>query len=92
MLFEFLDRDGLTDDGVCMELYAEGTQAVDLFIDDSVRQTELGDAVFEYTADLMQRLEDVHFVTVFGSIACESQSGRTGTNDRYFSVRWICDL
>ena len=91
LLLQFFDRDGLTDDGVCMELYTECTQAVDLFIDDRVRQTELRDAVFEYTADLMQRLEDVHFVTVFGGIACEGQAGRTTTYDGDFR-RCICDL
>ena len=91
LLFEFFDGDGLADDGVCMELYTEGAQAVDLFVHDSVRQTELGDAVFEHTADLMQRLEDMHFVTVFGGIAGKCQSGRTGANDRDFR-RCICDL
>jgi hypothetical protein len=32
----------------------------------------------------MQGFEDVHFVTVFGGIACEGQAGRTTTNNRYF--------
>ena len=74
-----------------MELYTEGAQAVDLFVHDGVRQTELGDAVFEHTADLVEGLEDMHFVTVFGGIAGKRQSGRTTTNDGDFR-RCICDL
>ena len=73
-----------------MELNAQRTQTIYLRVHDSVRQTELGNTVFEHSAYLMQSLEDMYFVTVFGSIAGKSQTGRPTTNDRYFSAR--CDL
>ena len=82
MLFELFDRDRLTDDGICVELYAKRTQTIYLDVHDAVRQTELRDAVLEYAADLVQRFEYMHLVAVFGCIAGESQSGRTGTYDR----------
>ena len=67
-----------------MELYAQGAQTVNLFVHDSVRQTELGYAVFEHAAYLVERLEDMHFVAVFGSVSGESQSGRTGAHNGDF--------
>ena len=64
-----------------MELYAEGTQTVDLFIDDGVRQTELGNTVLEHTANLVQCLEDMYLVAVLGGIAGKCQTRRTTTYD-----------
>ena len=63
-----------------MELYAERTQTVNLNIHNAVRQTELRNTVFEYTAYLMQRLEDMHLVAVFGGISGESKAGRTAAD------------
>ena len=80
LLLQFGNRDGLADDCVGVELHAEGTQAVDFLVHDCVRQTELRDTVFEHTAYLVERFKHVYLVAVFGGIAGESQSGRTGTH------------
>ena len=84
LLLQLLDRDCLADDGIGMELHAERTQAVNLFIDDGVRETELRNTILEHPAYLMQRFEDVYLVAVFGGIACEGQSGRTGAHNGDF--------
>ena len=72
-----------------MELYAKRAKTIDLRIDDGVGQTELGNAVFEYAAYLVERLEDMHFVAVFGGITGESETGGTTTNYGDFIACWF---
>ena len=84
MLFEFFDRDGLADDRICMELHAQRTQTLYLYIDYMVRQTELGNTVFEHTAYLMQRLKNVYLIPVFGGIAGKGQTRRATTHNGDF--------
>ena len=87
MCLEFFYGDGLADDRVRMELYTKGAQTVYLFIDDGVRQTELRNTIFEYTADLVQGFEDMYFVAVFGGVSGEGKTGRTGTDNGDLTLR-----
>ena len=69
-----------------MELHAKFAKPVNLDVHNSIRQTELRNTVFEHTADFVQRLEDMYFIAVFGSIASESQTCRTGTYHGYLGA------
>ena len=63
------------------KLNTEVLQRVDLLLHDSLRQTELRNAVHEYAAGGVQRLENGNFVTHTSQIACTGQTGRACTND-----------
>ena len=71
---QFFNGDGLADDRVGLKMHAFPAQGVDLRIHDAVRQTELWDAIFQYAADLMQRLEDIDLEAFLHHVAGEAQS------------------
>ena len=52
-----------------------------LHVDNLVGQTELRDAVFQHTANLVQGLEDIDIIAFLHHIACKAESGRARAND-----------
>jgi hypothetical protein len=63
-----------------MELDAHPFQSVHFGIDDGVWQAELGNAVNQHTAGLMQRFEHFDFVAIARAIAGHCQSSRPGAH------------
>ena len=61
-------------------MYSHLLEIVDLDINDTVGQTEFGDAIFQYTANLVECLEDMHLKTLLCHIAGEAKTGRTRTD------------
>ena len=56
------------------------SKVVDFHVDDAVRQSKLRDTVFQYAANLMQGLKDIHFESLLHHVACEAQARRSGTH------------
>ncbi len=76
-----VDRQGAADDDVGLDGYAQPAQGVDLALHDPrLRQTELGNAVDQHAAHLVQRLEDVHLVARLSQVAGAGQTGRTAAD------------
>ena len=67
-------RESLSYHTVLNELYAHLFEVVYFNIDDGVGKTEFGDAIFEYTANLMQRLEYGYIVSCLCHVSCERKS------------------
>ena len=59
-------------------MYAKGTQAVNLSLNDAVGETELRNAVFQHAAYLVQRLEDMDIISLLDHIAGKAQSRGAG--------------
>ena len=78
---QLIDGFRAADNEVEHELNTEVLQRVDFLLHDSLRQTELRNAVHEYAACGVQCLENGNFVTHTSQIACTGQTGRACTND-----------
>ena len=74
---QILIADGLADNAILHELYTHLTQALDLHIDNAIRQTELRDTIFQYTTNLMQRLINGHLIPLLRHITCERETCRS---------------
>ena len=72
---------GTTYNEVQNKLNTEVLQRVDFLLHDSLRQTELRNAVHQNAACGVQRLENGNLVTHASQIACTGQTGRACTND-----------
>ena len=83
-VFQLGDCQCLPDDTVFHKTDSELSQVINLKIDDTVRQTELGDAILQDTADFVQSLEDRHVITALRHISGERKSGRSGPYDGHF--------
>jgi len=81
LLHELGDRPDLADDVVHLELDTELRQVVHLALHDRLGETELGNAVDEHAASLVQRLEDGHLVTGLDAVARHSEPGGSGADD-----------
>ena len=57
-----VNGDRLAHDDIGLEVYAHLAQVVNLHIDNLVRQTEFGNAIFQHSAYLVQGLEDMNVV------------------------------
>ncbi len=78
---EPVDGPRLADDVVEAQLDAEAAHVVDLAPDDGLGQAELGDAVGEHAAGLVQGLEDGHLVAEQGQVGGHRDAGRPGADD-----------
>ena len=72
-----LNTNGFAHNDIGLEVDAHLSQILDFNVYNLVGQTELGNAVFQHTANLMQGLEDIDVVAFLHHIASEAQSGRT---------------
>ena len=73
---------GLADDTVGLDLYAQGLDILDLFLDDALLgKTEFGNTVDQNAACLVQGFKDLDIIAHFGQIAGAGQAGRTGADD-----------
>ena len=79
-LEELVDGVEAADDRVDLDLDAEPPQVVDLGPDDGLGQTELGDAVDQHPAGLVQRLEHRHRVAFGDHVGGQGEAGRTGAD------------
>ena len=86
MLVQILHADGLAHDAVGNEFHAHFLQVLNLHIHDSIRQAELWNTIFQYTANLVQCLEDGDVETLLRHIACKTQTGRSGTYHCYLDA------
>ena len=62
------------------ELHAETPQVARLGLDDALRQPELGDAVDQHPAGLVQRLEDGDAVPLHGQVGGQGKTGRAAAH------------
>ena len=81
LLEELVGVGDVAHDRVVLELDAHLFQAVDLALDDRLRQTELGDAVDEHAAAGEEGLEDGDVKAVAGELAGAGDAGRAGADD-----------
>ena len=88
---QLIDRDGLADDHVGVDLYTQRLYVLDLFFHNRfLRKTELRNTVYQYTACLVQCFEDGHIITHFCQIAGAGQSCRAGSDHGYlFTVLFL---
>ncbi len=69
-------------DHVGLDLHAQGLHGLDLAGHDPLLgQAELGDAVYEHAAHLVQRLEDLHLVAHLRQVARAGQAARAAAHD-----------
>ena len=81
---QLVNRNRFADDDVCLDLYAEGQYVFDFFLYNVLfGKTEFRNAVYQYTACLMQRLENGHIIAHLRQIACTGQTCRAGTDNGY---------
>lgn len=77
-----VDGHGAADDDVGLDLYAQFFDLGDFACHDALLgQPELGDAVDQYAARLVQRLEDLDFIAQFRKVARAGQPGRAAADD-----------
>ena len=76
-----LDGEQAADQRIALELDAELAQIFDFGVDHRVGQAEIGDAVFEHAAGLVEGLEHGHVATGFGHVGRAGHAGRPGTDD-----------
>ena len=79
---QLIDAHALADGRVAHDVDAHGHELVDLLLHDGLRQTELGDAVSQHAAGLVEVLVDGHVVAELGQIARAGKAGRAGADDR----------
>ena len=65
------------------EFHAHATQAVDFVVDDAIGQTELGNAILEHAAYLVQSLKHGDTESPLGHVASKRQSGRPTPHHRH---------
>jgi hypothetical protein len=78
---QFVDRHRLADDDVGLEFDPHAAEVVDFALDDFFGEAELGDAIDEHAADLVQRLEDGDGVALLDEVAGAAQPGRSAADD-----------
>ena len=78
---ELVHGDGLADDGVVDDLDAHLGEVLDLGGHDLFRETELGNAVDENAAALMEGLEDGHVIAHLAEVARAGQARGAGADD-----------
>ena len=76
-----LDGEQAADQRVAFELDAELAQIVDFGVDHRVGQAEIGNAVFQHAAGLVERLEDGHLAAGLGHVGGAGHAGGTGADD-----------
>ena len=79
---EIVDSHSVSDDYVSLDFHTEFLYSLHLFGDDILlRESEFGNAIDEYTADFMERFENLNFMSEFGEVRCTCESGRTTPDD-----------
>ena len=78
---QLVDAHALADGRVAHDVDAHGHELVDLLLHDGLRQTELGDAVSQHAAGLVEVLIDGHVVAELGQVARAGEAGRAGADD-----------
>ena len=78
---QLIDGNGPADHCVGDHLHAQSLQSGHLAGHDGLGQTELGDAVDQHAAGLVEQLVNGDLVTHTGQVAGAGQSGRAGAND-----------
>ncbi len=81
ILEQLVERHGAADDAVVDELDALALEVLDLAVDYALGQTELGDAVGQDAAALVQRLEDRDVVALLHEVARAGEAARAGADD-----------
>ena len=69
-----MDSDGLANDSVSEEVNTHAAEVVYFDINNLVWQTELRNAIFEYSANLVKSLKDINLVAFFYHVAGEGQT------------------
>ena len=70
-------------------MYPHLGQVLDLHVHNLVGQAELGNAVFQHAANLMQRLEYIDVVAFLHHVAGEAEASRTGSHDGHLdAIGW----
>ena len=77
---QLLDARGLTDDEVAADLDTELLEVADLVLDDFLGQPELGDAVDQHAAGLVQRLVDSDLVAAQRKVGGAGETRRPRTD------------
>jgi hypothetical protein len=80
---QFVDGDGASHDDVGFKHDAHGAHVIDLLANDLLRQAELGNAIHQHAADLVQRFENVNLVSLLDQIARRGQARRAAADDGY---------
>ena len=81
LIHQIVDRHRFSDHDIGLNLNTEFLYVLHLTADNrGLRQTELRNAVSQYSARLMKCLKDRHIVTQLCEITCTGQTGRTGTD------------
>src|SRR5574344_1397053 len=81
LLHEVLELAGAADDEVGLDLDAEILESVDLVLHDGLRKAELGDAVDEDAAALVEGLEESHGMSGLGAVGRAGDRGGAGADD-----------
>ena len=82
----------LTDNAVLDEFHSHFGKVVNLHIHHFVGQAELRNAVFQYTANLMQCFENGNVIAILCHISGKRQTGGTRTNDGNFDAVLFLDF
>ena len=83
LVHQFVNGDGAAHHGVRGDGDAQGFQAVHLFLDDGLGQTELGNTVHQHAAGQVQRLEHGDLISLPGQVPGAGQSGGAGADNRH---------
>ena len=83
LLKELVDGDGLAHNDIVLDLHAQGLQILDLSSHDLLGQTELGDAVDQHAAGLVEGLKNGYVIAHFAHVAGAGQAGRAGADHRH---------
>ena len=78
---QLVECDAFAHHHVGFELDAHAAQVVDFFLHDGFGQPELGNAVDEHAAQLVQRLKDAYAMALLDEIACCREPRRTAAHD-----------
>ena len=81
LIAHLLDGEQAADQRIALELDAELAQILDFRVDHLVGQAEIGDAVFQHAAGLMECLVDRHLASGLGHVGRTRHAGRPGTDD-----------
>ena len=80
----------LTNNAVGNEFYTHFLKILNFYIHDGIRQTELWNTIFQYSANLVKCLEYSYVESLLGHIACETQTGRTRAYYCYlYTIGWF---
>ena len=81
VLEQLVHGQGLADDHVVLDHDAHGLQVFDLGGHDLLGETELGDAVDQNAAGLVESLKNGHFIAHLAQVASAGQARRAGADD-----------